>query len=56
MERDVYNGQKEITAVFDRVDVDLVTLSDSMQSHQDKEAALLKSSEKQQKNLEEVLH
>ena len=44
MERDVYNGQKE------------VTLSDSMQSHWEKETILVKSSEKQQKNLKEMLH
>ena len=56
MERDVHNSQKKISAVFDRINADLVTLSDSMQSCQDKEAILVKSSEKQQKNLNEMLH
>ena len=56
MERDIYNGWKEISTVFDHIDADLMTLSDSMQSHQEKENALSKSSEKQQKNLEEMLH
>ena len=56
MERDVYNRRKEISRIFDRIDADLVTLSNSMQSHQDKEAILAKSSEKQQKNLDEMLH
>ena len=56
MERDFYTRRKEISAVFDRIDANLVTLSDSMQSHQEKETILVKSSEKQQKNLEEMLH
>ena len=56
MERDIYNGWKEISAVFDWIDTDLMTLTDSMQSHQEKENTLSKSLEKQQKNLEEMLH
>ena len=56
MERDVYNRRKEISVVFDCIDADLVTLSDSMQSHREKETILVKSSEKQQENLEEMLH
>ena len=56
MERDVYNGQKEISAVFNRVDADLVSLSDSMQKHCEKEAVLAESLKKQEKNLEEMFH
>ena len=56
MERDVFNGWKEISTIFNHVDVDPVTLSNSMQSCWDKEATIIKSSEKQQKNLKEVLH
>ena len=42
--------------VFDHIDADLMTLNNSMQSRQEKESLLTKSSEKQQKNLEEMLH
>ena len=42
--------------VFDCIDADLVTLSDSIQSHWEKETVLVKSLEKQQKNLKEMLH
>ena len=48
------DGRK--SPVFDRIDADLVTLSNSMQSHREKETVLVKSLEKQQKNLEEMLH
>ena len=56
MERVVYNGWKEISTVFDWIDMDLMMLNDSMQNHQEKENPLSKSSEKQQKNLEEMPH
>ena len=56
MERDVYNRWKEISTVFDHVDVDLVTLSNSMQKRWDKETVLVESSMKQQKSLDEVFH
>ena len=56
MERDIYNGRKEISTVFDHVDADLVTLSESMQKCHEKEAVLVESSKKQEKNLEEMLH
>ena len=42
--------------VFDCIDADLVTQSDSMQGCWEKETVLVKSLEKQQKNLKEVLH
>ena len=54
MERDIYNGRKEISAVFDHVDADLISLSDSMQKCRDKEVVLSESSKKQEKNLEEM--
>ena len=56
MERDVYNGQKEISVVFDHINVDLMMLNDSKQSCREKENVLNKLLEKQQKNLEEMLH
>ena len=56
MERDVFNGRKEISAIFNCVDADLVTLSDSMQKRCEKESVLFKSSKKQEKNLEEMFH
>ena len=42
--------------VFDCVDVNLVTLSDSMQKCQEREIILVESSKKQEKNLEEMFH
>ena len=42
--------------IFDHVDADLVTLSDSMQKCREKESVLFKSSKKQEKNFEEMLH
>ena len=56
MERDVYNGRKEISVIFDCVDADLVTLSDSMQKCCKKETILVESSKKQEKNLNKMFH
>ena len=42
--------------IFDRVDADLVTLSDSMQKCREKESVLFESLKKQEKNLEEMFH
>ena len=42
--------------IFDCIDADLVTLSNSMQKRCEKETVLAESSKKQEKNLEEVFH